>query len=58
MPRNARIDAAGALHHIICRGIEQRKIFWADFDRDDFLGRLETVLFKSLRVNSSQLAVG
>jgi putative transposase len=57
MPRNARIDAAGALHHIICLGIERRKMFWTDFDRDDFLGRLETVLFKSLRVNSSQLAV-
>nr|CBX29705.1 unknown protein [uncultured Desulfobacterium sp.] len=28
MPRKARIDAAGALHHIIVRGIERRKIFW------------------------------
>ena len=27
MPRKARIDAAGALHHIIVRGIERRKIF-------------------------------
>jgi REP element-mobilizing transposase RayT len=47
MPRKARIDAAGALHHIICRGIERRKIFWVDFDRDDFLERLETVLVES-----------
>ena len=44
MPRRARIDAAGALHHIICRGIERRKIFRTDFDRDDFLERLGSVL--------------
>jgi hypothetical protein len=28
MPRKARIDAPGALNHIICRGIERRKIFY------------------------------
>jgi REP element-mobilizing transposase RayT len=44
MPRRARIDAPGALHHIICRGIERRKIFWNDSERDDFLRRLETIL--------------
>ena len=44
MPRRARIDAPGALHHVICRGIERRKIFWEDSDRDDFLNRLETIL--------------
>ena len=33
MPRNARIDAPGALHHIIVRGIERRKIFNDDVDR-------------------------
>jgi REP element-mobilizing transposase RayT len=44
MPRRARIDAPGALHHIICRGIERRKIFREDFDRDDFLMRLKTIL--------------
>jgi hypothetical protein len=27
MPRKSRIDAAGALHHIIVRGIERGKIF-------------------------------
>jgi putative transposase len=43
MPRRARIDAPAALHHVICRGIERRKIFWEDFDRDDFLKRLETI---------------
>ena len=44
MPRKARIDASGALHHIICRGIERRKIFYDDADRDNFLERLETIL--------------
>jgi len=44
MPRKARIDAAGALHHIIVRGIERRKIFWDDVDRDSFVKRLGQVL--------------
>jgi len=42
MPRRARIDASGALHHIICRGIERRKIFRDDVDRDEFIRRLGT----------------
>jgi len=37
MQRKARIDAAGALHHIIVRGIERRKIFGDDADRDFFM---------------------
>ena len=32
MPRKARIDAPGALHHIIVRGIDSRKIFYDDTD--------------------------
>jgi REP element-mobilizing transposase RayT len=44
MPRSARIDAPGALHHIICRGFERRSIFRDDKDRDDFLERLSRVL--------------
>ena len=44
MPRKARIDAPGAFHHIICRGIERRKIFYDDTDRDNFLERLENIL--------------
>ncbi len=44
MPRQARIDAPGALHHIICRGIERKPIFRTDADRDDFVFRLETIL--------------
>jgi REP element-mobilizing transposase RayT len=44
MPRKARIDASGALHHIICRGIERRQLFDDDADRDYFLQRLRIIL--------------
>jgi len=44
MPRRSRIDAPGALHHIIARGIAREKIFQDDRDRDDFLERLGTIL--------------
>jgi putative transposase len=44
MPRKARIDAPGALHHIVCRGIEKRKIFADDTDRDEFVRRLAAVV--------------
>lgn len=47
MPRKARIDAAGALHHIIIRGIERRKIFQDDTDRNNFLDRLCNILPES-----------
>lgn len=40
MPRQARIDAPGAVHHIMARGIERRKIFFDDQDRDAFIRRL------------------
>lgn len=41
MPRQARLDAPGTLHHVIGRGIERSKVFRNDFDRADFLGRVE-----------------
>jgi REP element-mobilizing transposase RayT len=44
MPRKARIDAPGALHHIIVRGIERRRIFSDDRDRNNFIDRLEEVI--------------
>jgi REP element-mobilizing transposase RayT len=40
MPRQARIDAPDALHHVVARGIERSKIFRNDEDREDFLRRL------------------
>jgi REP element-mobilizing transposase RayT len=44
MPRKARIDAPGALHHIICRGIERTDIFKDNVDRKDFIKRLGLIL--------------
>ncbi len=40
MPRQARLDAPGTLHHIIIRGIEKRKIVDDRKDRENFLERL------------------
>ena len=40
MPRLARLDAPGILHHVIGRGIERKKIFYNDTDRSDFIDRL------------------
>ena len=44
MPRKARIDAPGALQHIIVRGIERREIFRSDYDRNNFLNRLSELI--------------
>ncbi len=37
MPRGARLDAPGALHHVIIRGIEKEIIVRDDEDRKEFL---------------------
>jgi putative transposase len=47
MPRHARLDAPGALQHIIIRGIERQEIFRDDDDRAAFLKRLGRVLAES-----------
>jgi putative transposase len=44
MARGPRLDAPGSLHHVIVRGIERRKIFESDKDREDFLTRLGRVV--------------
>jgi REP element-mobilizing transposase RayT len=44
MPRQARIDTPGSLHHIIIRGIERKRIFRDNKDRDDFLERLGNII--------------
>ena len=44
MPRLARLDAPGVLHHIIIRGIERRKIFGDDQDKDNLTDRLSILL--------------
>ncbi len=43
MPRLARLDAPGVLHPVMGRGIERRKIFRSDIDRNDFTGRLSAL---------------
>ncbi len=40
MPRQARLDALGALHHVMVRGVERWVIFTNDADREDFVARL------------------
>jgi len=40
MPRQARLDIPGALHHIMVRGINKSTIFEDDQDRAQFLNRL------------------
>lgn len=40
MPRQARLDAPGTLHHVIVRGIEKRWIVDDRKDRDNFVSRL------------------
>jgi hypothetical protein len=43
MPRKARIDAPGALHHVIDKGIARKKVFDDDDnDRDLFLVEMTT----------------
>jgi hypothetical protein len=49
MPRLARLDAPGVLHHIIIRGIERRKVFRDARDRENFLGRLGRLLLEKKR---------
>lgn len=44
MPRAARIDYPGLLQHVIIRGIERRKIFLDDQDRQSFLDRFSHLL--------------
>ncbi len=47
MPRQARINAPGLLHHVISRGLERRDIFKKLSDYQDFVHRIETCLEKS-----------
>lgn len=40
MPRQLKLDALGALHHVVDRGIDGTKIFSNKKDREDVLERL------------------
>ncbi|WP_024336427.1 transposase [Desulfotignum balticum] len=43
MPRQPRIDAPGALHHVIAKGIDGTAIFRDEKDRKSFLKRLDVI---------------
>jgi putative transposase len=44
MPRLARLDAPGIVHHVMIRGIERRNIFRDNTDRNDMVDRLADLL--------------
>jgi len=50
MPRRARLDAAGVLHHVIIRGINRKSIFLGNDEREDFAGRLSVLLPETVTV--------
>jgi putative transposase len=53
MPRQARLDVPGALHHIMVRGIDRAKIFKDEQDKTAFLERLgQNVLEADCSVNA------
>jgi len=47
MPRDARIDYPGALHHVIVRGIEGKRIFKGKQDKEELYTRARKVFDKS-----------
>lgn len=51
MLRKSRIYAPGELHHIIAKGIDRRRIFENDGDRDHFLSR-RTILFQKQKLSA------
>jgi putative transposase len=63
VPRQARLDAPGTLHHVIIRGIERRDIVDDDQDRQDFVTRMgqiavetETIIYAwSLMTNHTHI---
>jgi len=44
MPRQARLDYPGALHHVIGRGIDGAYVFKETRDKQEFLSRLKIIL--------------
>jgi len=47
VPRQARLDAPGSLHHVIGPRIERRGIFSDDMDNDDFIARLSRLFIET-----------
>ncbi len=44
MPRRARLDAPGILHHVMVRGIERCPTFLDEQDRQDFVSRISQLV--------------
>lgn len=44
MPRKARLDIPGTLHHVMIRGIEKNSIFGDEGDRRSFVDRMSTLV--------------
>ena len=57
MPRQARIDAPGALHHIIVRGIERCRIFKDNSDRESFVERFGKIMWDTAHRFSARCMV-
>ncbi len=47
MPRQARLDSPGTLHHVTIRGIEGAQVFQDDQDRVDFISRMDRLVEKT-----------
>lgn len=51
MPRQARLDSPGTLHHVIIRGIEKRPIIDSRDDQHDFVDRMgQTALENDIKI--------
>ncbi|MBI5968393.1 MAG: hypothetical protein HY882_11130 [Deltaproteobacteria bacterium] len=50
MPRQARLDVEGTLHHVIIRGIEERRIVDDEKDRENFIKRLRKIWGRILNI--------
>ena len=44
MLRLVRLDAPGALHHVMGRGVERKPILLNNVDRNDFINRLSDLV--------------
>ena len=54
MPRLARLDAPGTLHHVIVRGIEKRRIVDDRRDREALVSRMGEVATSTSTAISSK----
>ena len=51
MPRQARRDAPGTLHHVFIRGIERKEIVKDDHDSQNFVYRMGTIAIVVIQYN-------